>query len=81
MLIVLNILQYLKVFLLLLSTDDVLNILCTLQHSSHLMASIKPSQSPLDILPTSIFKDALESTGSGLAFVINNSLQSGHVPE
>ena len=52
----------------------------SLQDFTDLVGSMKTSPSPVDILPTSGPKNALESIDPCLVSVINSSMQSGCVP-
>ncbi|XP_044033242.1 uncharacterized protein LOC122866993 isoform X2 [Siniperca chuatsi] len=52
----------------------------SLQDLVDLVGSMKPSSSPVDILPTSMLKNVLGSIGPCLMSIINSFLQSGCVP-
>ena len=42
---------------------------------------MSPSSSPLDVIPSKLFKDSIESISPALLSIINSSLTSGVVPE
>lgn len=52
----------------------------SLQDLIDIVNSMKRSSSPLDVIPTSILKEAINSVGPGLVSIINFSLESGSVP-
>ena len=52
----------------------------SMQELTDLVRSMRSSSSPVDILPTSVLKNALECIGPCLVSIINSSLQSGCVP-
>ena len=55
-------------------------MLVSLQQLNDITAHMKPTRSPGDVLPSSLFKQVLDSIGPSILSIMNISLSSGVVP-
>ena len=53
----------------------------SLEYLSEIVSKMHPSSSPLDFIPTTIFKDAFNAIGFYVLSIVNSSLSSGCVPD
>ncbi len=52
----------------------------TIEYLTKVVSSMKSSSCPLDVVPTVLFKNVIDTIGPCMLSIINNSLTSGQVP-